>query len=145
MLSVIPFGISGALFILFIHGQVLSFFAIIGMIVLIGIMVNNSLVLVWRFMENESQCTRENLVDFVISGTQDRVRPILLTTMTTVAGLIPLAYGLGGYDNYMSPMALVVGWGCVISMVVTLMVIPSLYLLVKQRQLAGSELPKDRH
>nr|WP_219622160.1 efflux RND transporter permease subunit [Endozoicomonas acroporae] len=134
VLSVIPLGICGALFILFIHGQVLSFFAIIGMIALIGIMVNNSLVLVWHLMETEQACTRANMVEFVIKGTQSRVRPILLTTVTTVAGLTPLAYGLGGYDNYMSPMALVVGWGCVISMMVTLTVIPSLYLLVKQRQ-----------
>ena len=136
MLSVVPFGIGGALFILFVHNQVLSFFAIIGMIALIGIMVNNSLVLIWHLMETEKECTRENLVEFVIKGTQSRVRPILLTTVTTVAGLIPLAYGFSGYDNYMSPMALVVGWGCVISMIVTLTVIPSFYLLVKQRRLS---------
>ena len=136
VLSVVPFGIGGALFILFVHNQVLSFFAIIGMIALIGIMVNNSLVLIWHLMETEKECTRENLVEFVINGTQSRVRPILLTTVTTVAGLIPLAYGFGGYDNYMSPMALVVGWGCVISMIVTLTVIPSFYLLVKQRRLS---------
>lgn len=105
------------------------------MIALVGVMVNNALVLIWHFMETESQCMGENLVDFVISGTQSRIRPILLTTVTTVAGLILLAYGLGGYDNYMSPMALVVGWGCLISMVVTLTIIPSLYLIVKQRQL----------
>ncbi|WP_028865890.1 efflux RND transporter permease subunit [Psychromonas aquimarina] len=134
VLSVIPFGISGALFILFAHNQVLSFFSIIGMIALIGIMVNNSLVLIWHFKETREKCEPENLVDFVIQGTQSRVRPIVLTTITTVAGLIPLAYGMGGYDNYMSPMALVVGWGCVVSMFVTLTVVPSLYLWVMQRK-----------
>ncbi|EOA8959166.1 efflux RND transporter permease subunit [Vibrio harveyi] len=128
VLTVIPFGIAGALFILFLHNQVLSFFSIIGMIALIGIMVNNSLVLIWHFKEHEAECNDTNLLEFVIRGTQSRVRPITLTTITTVAGLIPLAYGLGGYDNYMSPMALVVGWGCVISMIVTLTVIPSIYL-----------------
>lgn len=91
-------------------------------------MVNNSLVLIWHFKEHESDCNKSNLLEFVIQGTQSRVRPITLTTITTVAGLIPLAYGFGGYDNYMSPMALVVGWGCVISMIVTLTVIPSIYL-----------------
>ncbi|MFH0287210.1 efflux RND transporter permease subunit [Vibrio owensii] len=128
VLTVIPFGIAGALCILFLHNQVLSFFSIIGMIALIGIMVNNSLVLIWHFKEHEAECNDTNLLEFVIRGTQSRVRPITLTTITTVAGLIPLAYGLGGYDNYMSPMALVVGWGCVISMIVTLTVIPSIYL-----------------
>lgn len=67
-------------------------------------------------------------IDFVIKGTQSRARAISLTTITTVAGLIPLAYGFGGYDNYMSPMALVVGWGCVISLIVTLTIVPSIYL-----------------
>lgn len=134
VLSVIPFGISGALFILFVHNQVLSFFSIIGMIALIGIMVNNSLVLIWHFKDTRDKCEPEQLLDFVIQGTQSRVRPIVLTTITTVAGLIPLAYGLGGYDNYMSPMALVVGWGCVISMLVTLTVVPSLYLWVMQQK-----------
>ncbi len=134
VLSVIPFGIAGALFILFIHHQVLSFFSIIGMIALIGIMVNNSLVLIWHFKEHEAECNDSNVLAFVIRGTLSRVRPITLTTITTVAGLIPLAYGLGGYDNYMSPMALVVGWGCVISMIVTLTVIPSIYLWTHRQQ-----------
>lgn len=134
VLSVIPFGIAGALFILFIHHQVLSFFSIIGMIALIGIMVNNSLVLIWHFKEHEAECNHSNVLEFVIRGTLSRVRPITLTTITTVAGLIPLAYGVGGYDNYMSPMALVVGWGCVISMIVTLTVIPSIYLWTYRRQ-----------
>ncbi|CAE6904822.1 Belongs to the resistance-nodulation-cell division (RND) (TC 2.A.6) family [Vibrio sp. B1REV9] len=134
VLSVIPFGIAGALFILFIHHQVLSFFSIIGMIALIGIMVNNSLVLIWHFKEHEAECNDSNILAFVIRGTLSRVRPITLTTITTVAGLIPLAYGLGGYDNYMSPVALVVGWGCVISMIVTLTVIPSIYLWTYRQQ-----------
>lgn len=128
VLSVVPFGIAGALFILFMHNQVLSFFSIIGMIALIGIMVNNSLVLVWHLKEHENNKGDVGLLEFVIKGTQSRIRPITLTTITTVAGLIPLAYGFGGYDNYMSPMALVVGWGCVVSMIVTLTVVPSIYL-----------------
>jgi len=130
VLTVIPFGVAGALFILFIHNQVLSFFSIIGIIALIGIMVNNSLVLIWHFRSTMADLDRDNVMAFIISGTQSRVRPILLTTITTVVGLVPLAYGLGGYDNYMSPMALVVGWGCIISMFVTLMIIPALYAYV---------------
>lgn len=136
--SVIPFGIAGALFILYLHNQVLSFFSIIGMIALIGIMVNNSLVLIWHLKQTVRDGDASDLVDLVsliIKGTQSRIRPITVTTITTVAGLIPLAYGLGGYDNYMSPMALVVGWGCVISMIVTLTIVPSLYLLALQIKL----------
>lgn len=130
VLSVVPFGICGALFILFIHNQVLSFFSIIGMIALIGIMVNNSVVLIWHFKETKQEIQTLGLTEFVIKGTLSRVRAISLTTITTVAGLIPLAYGVGGYDNYMSPMALVVGWGCIISLIVTLTIVPSIYLCV---------------
>lgn len=130
VLLVIPFGISGALWILFIHSQVLSFFSIIGMIALIGIMVNNSLVLIWHLRDTLDRLDPSDVIGFVIEGTKSRVRPIVLTTITTVSGLIPLAYGFGGYDNFMSPMALVVGWGCVISMLVTLTVIPSIYACV---------------
>ena len=127
VLLVIPFGVSGALFILYIHDQVLSFFTIIGMIALLGIMVNNSLVLIWHFRSTMDLMNTNSVMPFIISGTKSRVRPILLTTITTVVGLIPLAYGLGGYDNLMSPMALVVGWGCVISMFTTLIIIPAIY------------------
>ena len=130
VLTVVPFGIAGALFILFLHNQVLSFFSIIGIIALIGIMVNNSLVLIWHFRSTIDTLERNNVMAFIVEGTKSRVRPILLTTITTVVGLVPLAYGLGGYDNYMSPMALVVGWGCIISMLVTLIVIPALYAYV---------------
>jgi len=132
VLAVIPFGIAGALTILFIHQQTLSFFSIIGMIALIGIMVNNSLVLIWHFHSTLDELKPDDVAKFIIAGAKSRVRPIILTTITTVAGLIPLAYGLGGYDNYMSPMALVVGWGCVISMLVTLTVIPCIYSYVLQ-------------
>jgi len=132
VLAVIPFGIAGALTILFVHQQTLSFFSIIGMIALIGIMVNNSVVLIWHYQTQLSCLKPDDITAFIIKGAISRVRPIVLTTITTVAGLIPLAYGLGGYDNYMSPMALVVGWGCVISMLVSLTVIPCIYAYVLQ-------------
>ncbi|ARD24371.1 efflux RND transporter permease subunit [Shewanella japonica] len=135
VLTVIPFGIGGALFILLLHNQVLSFFSIIGMIALIGIMVNNSLVLIWHLKDTLKDKGNLSDVEFVIKGTQSRIRAISLTTMTTVAGLIPLAYGFGGYDNYMSPMALIVGWGCIISLIVTLTIIPSIYLWVMKLNL----------
>ncbi|MCW4444183.1 efflux RND transporter permease subunit [Vibrio splendidus] len=143
VLAVIPFGIGGALFILFLHNQVLSFFSIIGMIALIGIMVNNSLVLVWHLKDSKNDLKGLSTIDFVIKGTQSRARAISLTTITTVAGLIPLAYGFGGYDNYMSPMALVVGWGCVISLIVTLTIVPSIYLWVTRLTEHQNQDPTD--
>jgi len=142
VLTVIPFGIAGALTILFVHQQTLSFFSIIGMIALVGIMVNNSLVLIWHYHSTQLELKSNNVTDYIIAGAKSRVRPIILTTITTVAGLIPLAYGLGGYDNYMSPMALVVGWGCVISMLVTLTVIPCIYSYVLEWKIRNNTIEK---
>ncbi len=105
------------------------------MIALLGIMVNNSLVLIWHLKNTLKDKGKLSDVEFVIKGTQSRIRAISLTTMTTVAGLIPLAYGFGGYDNYMSPMALIVGWGCIISLIVTLTIIPSIYLWIMKLNL----------
>ncbi|NNF96329.1 MAG: efflux RND transporter permease subunit [Halobacteria archaeon] len=62
-------------------------------------------------------------------GATNRLRPILVTTVSTVAGLMPLAYGLGGVDPYMSPMALALGWGLLFATLLTLILVPSLYVI----------------
>jgi len=62
-------------------------------------------------------------------GTSHRLRAILLTTLTTVAGLLPLAHGLGGTDLYMQPMALALGYGILFATPLTLVLVPSLYMI----------------
>ena len=63
----------------------------------------------------------------VAEGTSDRLRAILLTTLTTVIGLLPLAYGIGGTDEWMAPMALVLGYGILFATPLTLILVPCLY------------------
>ncbi len=65
----------------------------------------------------------------VVRGTSDRLRAIILTTLSTVGGLIPLAYGIGGTDVYMAPLALALGWGLFFATPLTLLLIPSLYMI----------------
>ena len=65
----------------------------------------------------------------VVEGTTDRLRPILITTFTTVASLLPLAYGIGGSDEMMTPMALALGYGLLFATFLTLGLVPSFYLI----------------
>jgi multidrug efflux pump subunit AcrB len=65
----------------------------------------------------------------LIKGAGDRFRPILITSFSTVAGLLPLAYGLGGSDPFIAPMALAIGYGLLFSTPLTLFLLPALYLI----------------
>lgn len=129
VLLIVPLGVSACALVLYVHNEPLSFFAIVGAIGLVGVMVNNCLVLMCHYQKQSIDAVN-NTNEFVIAGAMMRFRAVLLTTLTTVAGLIPLAYGWGGYDNYMGPIALVMGWGIVFSSIITLLVLPSLYAFV---------------
>jgi len=126
VMSVIPFAGVAAMLALFIHFEPLSLFALIGILGMIGVVVNNSLVLINCI--NEQKLKGQTSLDAVLNASLSRLRPILLTSITTVAGLLPLAYGLGGTDVYMGPMSLTLGYGLLFSLPVVLIVIPCLYL-----------------
>lgn len=126
VMTVIPFAVISALMALFVHSQALSLFALIGVLGMTGVVVNNSLVLINKI--NELMGEGKNTFDAVTEATSSRFRPILLTSITTVVGLLPLAYGLGGTDVYMGPMSLTLGYGLLFSLPVVLIVIPCLYL-----------------
>ncbi|CAH0525871.1 efflux RND transporter permease subunit [Vibrio hippocampi] len=127
IMAVIPFAVVSALMALFVHMQPLSLFALIGVLGMTGVVVNNSLVLINRI--NELRVEGLPVIDAVIGAAASRLRPILLTSITTVVGLLPLAYGIGGTDVYMGPMSLTLGYGLLFSLPVVLIVIPCLYAL----------------
>jgi multidrug efflux pump subunit AcrB len=129
VLAAIPFGIVGVIFALAIHGEPLSFIAIIGTIGLAGVVVNDSLVLVNHLNELKRDRTDLTLRELVALGTANRLRAIILTSLTTVAGVLPLAYGIGGTDYFISPMALALGYGLVFSTPLTLVLVPCLYMV----------------
>jgi multidrug efflux pump subunit AcrB len=129
VLVAIPFGIVGVIFALAIHGQPLSFIAIIGTIGLAGVVVNDSLVLVNHLNELRAQKKDMTLREIVALGTANRLRAIILTSLTTIAGVLPLAYGIGGTDYFISPMALALGYGLIFSTPLTLILIPCLYMI----------------
>ena len=125
----IPFGIIGVIIGFAVHNEVLGFLAMTGIIGLAGVVVNDSLVLVNHVNELKRKYPDRSIKDIVIEGASNRLRAILLTTISTVVGLLPLAYGIGGADPYMSPMALALGWGLLFATPLTLVLIPCLYLI----------------
>ena len=124
MLSV-PFALSGGFIGLFITGKALSLPAYIGIIMLAGIVVNNAIVLIDYINQLRAKGMERN--DAIIKAGKDRFRPIMMTTLTTVLGLLPMAIGLGEGSNTMAPLAVVVVGGLSLSTVLTLSFIPVVY------------------
>jgi multidrug efflux pump subunit AcrB len=129
VLLAVPFGVVGVIIAFALHGEHASFLALLGVIGLTGVVVNDSLVLVNHLNNLRRRSSEAALPELVALGTAERLRPIILTTVTTVCGLLPLAYGLGGSDIYMSPMALTMGWGLLFATPATLVLIPCLYMI----------------
>lgn len=133
---VIPFALAGVILAFFIHDLSLSMTAIIGTIGLAGVVVNGSIVMIDSVHRRLAREPERNPTDVIEDAVVGRLRPILITTLTTLGGVLPTAYGLGGYDSIVSPMSVAIGWGLLISTFVTLFVVPALYSLA--RQLTGS-------
>ena len=125
----VPFGIIGVIVAFALHGENLSFLGVMGIIGMVGVVVNDSLVLVNHLNNLKKWNPDWSVRKLVSEGTSHRLRAILLTTLTTVAGLLPLAYGLGGTDLYMQPMALALGYGILFATPLTLVLVPSLYMI----------------
>jgi len=125
----IPFGIVGVIIAFALHGEPMSFVGMLGAIGLAGVVVNDSLVLVNHINTLRKQNPDAELLGLISQGTADRLRAVILTTLTTVAGLIPLAYGFGGSDPFMAPTALALGYGLLFATPLTLVLVPCLYMM----------------
>ena len=124
--AIIPFGVVGSTFAFWTHGYTqYGFFAIIGTLGMIGVVINDSIVLI-NSLEN-ANISAEGKLEKIAYGTSQRLRAIFITTITTVAGLFPTAYGLGGYDSMLAEMMLAMGWGLLFGMFITLLLTPCLY------------------
>ena len=100
----------------------------LGMIMLAGIVVNNAIVMVEQ-IEVERERGRE-MIEAIVEGARLRLRPILMTSLTTVLGMLPLAIGFGEGSEMLQPLAVVIVWGLSFSMLVTLMLIPAIYRML---------------
>lgn len=129
VMMAIPFGLVGVIVGFAVHDVPLGFLAATGIIGMIGVVVNDSLVLVNHVNDLRHQFPEQSFRSIVAEGSADRLRAILLTTVSTVAGLLPLAYGLGGADPYMGPMALALGWGLLFATPLTLVLVPCAFMV----------------
>ncbi len=127
----IIFAIVGVMWFLFITGTTFSIMAAIGVLILIGIVVNNGIVLLDHVIQLRSQGVQR--IEALVRGGKDRLRPILMTVLTTVLGLVPLCLGttqIGGDGPPYFPMARAIVGGLLFSTIVTLLVLPTIYLLL---------------
>lgn len=126
----IPFSLVGVIAAFALHDQALGFLAMLGVVGLTGIVVNDSLILVNLTNRLRDQHRDYTYRDCVTEAAQTRLRPILLTSITTVAGLLPMAYGIGGSDPFAAPMALAMGYGILFATPLTLVLLPSLLIVL---------------
>jgi len=127
ILAAIPFGLTGVIVGFGLQGEPLSMIALIGILGLIGVLVNDSLVLVHTL--NRMRTERGDWLGNrgVADGTARRLRPIVITSLTTVAALLPTAYGLAGSNPFITPMVLAMAWGILFGTLISLVLMPCLY------------------
>ena len=133
----IPFAMSGVFIALWLTGTPLSLNALIGAILLVGIVTKNGIVLV-DYM-NLLVERGSSLSDAVIEGGKSRLRPVLMTSLTTILGMLPMALGIGEGSETWQPMGIAVVGGLLVSTMMTLFIVPALYSVLEghhQRKLA---------
>ncbi len=137
ILIAVPLSLTGVTFafgmhkLFFLPNLVFSFLAMFGMIALAGVVVNDSIVMVDFIRQRKSEGHKQ--YDAIVQGCLLRLRPVILTTLTTVFGILPTAYGIGGDDPFLKPMALAIGWGLAFASMVTLFVVPAYYAIWEER------------
>jgi hydrophobic/amphiphilic exporter-1 (mainly G- bacteria), HAE1 family len=127
----VPLAAVGVSFTLFFLNIPLSVIVLIGVTVLAGVVVNNAIVLVDTI--NRQRADGKSRIEAIKTAAALRLRPILITTMTTALGLLPLAFGFGDGAEIQQPLAITIISGLLSSTLLTLVVIPIVYLLVTQK------------
>ena len=127
----IPLALVGVVFGLFVTGSSIGVMVLMGTILLAGIVVNNAIVLI----QTVNQHRRAGMAKFeaLVQAGHQRLRPILMTTLTTVLGLLPMAFAVGEGSELRAPLAITVAFGLTIATALTLVVIPAVYWLVPSR------------
>jgi HAE1 family hydrophobic/amphiphilic exporter-1 len=138
ILLAVPLGIVGVVLGLLLTGTSISVLALIGAVMLAGIVVNNAIVLVDAI--NRRRRDGEPLEAAIVGAGRERLRPILMTTATTVLALLPMALGLGAGDELRRPLAITVIGGLTVATLLTLVVIPCLYRAMTRT--AREEVPE---
>jgi multidrug efflux pump subunit AcrB len=123
-MSVIPFGMIGAILGHYVQGYEFNFLSMIAILGLSGILVNNSIILISRI--DERQSSGEDFEESVINGVNDRLRAVVLTSMTTVLGLTPMLFETSTQAQFLLPMVITMAWGLASSAFLVLLLVPAI-------------------
>ncbi|MCK5219428.1 efflux RND transporter permease subunit [bacterium] len=131
ILCTIFFGVIGVFLAFWFQGMAIGFLAMVGMLGMSGVVVNDALIILsfinqlGREREESGRCSHRTILD----ASQTRLRPVVLTTLTTSAALLPTAYGFGGADPFVVPMVMAMLWGIIFATTLTLFWVPTLYAI----------------
>ncbi len=128
----VPFAFVGSLLFLSLTGQPLGIMGFVGLIMLVGMVVKNGIVLIDYINLNRERGM--SIITAVIHGGRSRLRPVLMTTLTTILGMIPMAIGTGQGSEMWQPLGIAIIGGMTFSTIITLILIPVLYLIMGGRQ-----------
>ena len=131
ILFTIPLALIGAVLALYLTGTTISVVVFIGLILLAGIVVNNAIVLIDLINQLREKGTDK--LEAIMEGAKSRLRPILMTTLTTTLALLPLAIGFGDGAELRAPMGITVIGGLLVSTLLTLVVIPVMYSILDHK------------
>lgn len=125
----VPLALAGGIFGLYITKTAIGATVIVGVVLLVGIVVNAGILMVElaNQIRDEEGCTRQIAI---IKAAPQRLRPIIMTTVTTILGLFPLALGIGEGSEFLQPLGIVVFFGMAIATMLTLFIIPCFYILL---------------
>src|SRR5690606_12674131 len=130
IMTTIPLGLLGFAIAFWLHGRPVSFLALIGIIGLGGIIVNSGIVLI-SFIDEMREEGKLPLEEILAKSSRLRLRAVMVTSLTTISGLIPTAYGIGGADAMLIPMTLAMAWGLTSGTILTLIWIPAAYAILE--------------
>lgn len=128
IMTTIPLGLLGFSVAFFFHDEPVSFMSMIGMVGLGGIIVNSGIVLI-SFIDQMRSEGKMSLHDILAKASSMRLRAVLVTSLTTISGLFPTAYGWGGSDAMLIPMTLAMAWGLTSGTLLTLIWVPCAYAI----------------
>jgi multidrug efflux pump len=141
----VPLAMAGAMLSLWLFGMTLNIFSQIGMIMLVGLVTKNGILIVE--FANQKRLTGMAKLEATIEASSARLRPILMTSLATVFGALPIAIGLGTGAESRMPMGIVVAGGLLFALILTLFVIPVMYLMIgkNRKQQPAQAAPHSEH
>jgi len=132
----IPFTFVGVIFAMFLTGTTLSVISYLGIIMLMGIVVNNAIVLISYIIILRGRGA--SMQEAVTMAGKDRLRPVLMTTVTTLAGFLPLAFSRGVGSETWQPLGITMSGGLAVSTIITMVFVPTLYAVIHREKNKGA-------